>query len=176
MVQQALDLADDHGLGEVALGRVADELGVQPSALYNHIDGLDGLRHDLAVRSAENLAGRLRDAAVARAGADALRSVATAYRRFATDHPGQYASTLLPPASTDERLAGARRSIIDLFVQVLAPLGLGDDEALHRARAVMSGIHGFLALEAIDAFTQPLGTDESFERLIELFIASVEND
>lgn len=166
-----MTLADTEGIQELALGRVADDLGVQASALYNHVDGLDGLRHDVAVQALANLAGCLRDAAVARAGVDALRSVAHAYRRFAVDQPGQYASTLLPPPDADDQLMDDNRAIIDLFVQILRGFDLTGEQAVHTARALRSAIHGFVALEAIDAFDQPHPADDSFDVLIDLIVA-----
>lgn len=171
VVDAAVTIADTHGLDGVAVGRVADDLGVQASALYNHIDGVDGLRHDVAVQALANLADALRNAAVAKAGEDALKSVAHAYRSFAVDNPGQYASTLLPPASAEDQLVSDNWAITDLFVQILVAFGVTGDQAVHTARSLRSAIHGFVALESIEAFGQPQPTDDSFEHLMDLVIA-----
>lgn len=171
VVSAAVALADTEGLHEVALGRVADDLGVQASALYNHIDGVDALRHEVAVQALANLSSTLRDAAVARAGEDALVSVANAYRAFAMANPGQYASTLLPPADAEDQLRSDNWTITELFVQILAAFDIEGDHAVHTARALRSAIHGFVALETVDAFGQPQPTDASFEHLIELIVA-----
>lgn len=171
VVNAAMSLADSEGIQGVALGRVAEDLGVQASALYNHVDGVDGLRHDVAVQSLANLASTLRDSAVARSGEDALNSVAHAYRKFATEKPGQYASTLLPPADAEDQLVNDNWAITDLFVQILGAFGIEGDHAVHTARALRSAIHGFVALEAVDAFGQPQPTDTSFDHLIELIVA-----
>jgi AcrR family transcriptional regulator len=176
IVACALGLADKDGLEEVALGRVAESLGVQASALYNHLDGADGLRHEVAVRSTENLASTLRDAAVARSGVDAVRSVAHAYRDFASEHPGQYASTLLPPSNSEDDLVTFHKAIIDLFRQILGAFDLDDGALLHRARALRSAIHGFVALEAIDAFTYDEPTVTSFDSLLDLVLCGIQTE
>ncbi|MDH3755762.1 MAG: WHG domain-containing protein [Acidimicrobiia bacterium] len=170
VVTSAIVLADELGIEEVALGRVAEELGVQSSALYNHVDGVEGLRHAVAGQATANLADALRDAAVARAGTDALRAVAQAYRRFALDHPGQYARTLLPPANSEDSLVVSHRAITDLFVQILAGLGIEGETAIDTARTIRSAVHGFVALEAIDGFTHPQGNDRSFEHLVDILV------
>lgn len=171
IVNTAMALADSDGIQGVALGRVAEDLGVQTSALYNHVDGVEGLRHDVAVQALANLAAALRDAAVARAGEDALKAVAHAYRAFATESPGQYASTLLPPADAEDQLVNDNWAITELFVQILGAFEIEGDHAVHTARALRSAIHGFVALESVDAFGHPQPTDTSFDHLIDLIIA-----
>ena len=173
VVKSAIQLADQHGLDGLELQRVASDLGVGPSALYHHIDGLHDLSHEVAIQATANLAGCLREAAVARTGADALRAMAIAYRQFANQHPGQYAATLLPPTASDDRLIASHRQIIDLLVRVLAVFGLTGTEAVHAARMIRSAVHGFVALEVIDAFVQPESHDVSFEVMVDRLIGSV---
>ena len=69
VVQEAARIADAEGLDEVTLARVAAALGVRAPSLYNHVDGRAGLLRLLALRSIDELADALRDAAVGRAGA-----------------------------------------------------------------------------------------------------------
>lgn len=174
VIDSAVELVDDGSIDDLALSRVADELGVQSSALYNHVDGLEGLRHQVAVRASENLADTLLHSAVARAGDDALRAVAIAYRQFALEHSGQYASTLLAPTDAgDEALIAAQTAIIDVFARILATYGFDDSAAVHQARIVRSAIHGFVALEATDAFTNAESTTDSFELLIDFILRGV---
>ena len=118
-----------------------------------------------------NLGDALRGALVARSGADAVRAIAGAHRRFAHEHPGQYASTLLPPDGRGGDLATAQEAVTDLFVLLMESGGLSDDDAVHTARLVRSALHGFVSLESIEAFTQPHDRDLSFERLVEMLLA-----
>ncbi len=171
VVAEAALLVDQEGRDELSLGGLAERLGVQPSALYNHVDGIDALRHDLAVLATNNLAEALRSALIARAGADAVRAIADAHRRFAHEHPGQYASSLLPPVERGDGLANAQGAVADLFVLLMRSAGVADDEAVHAARLVRSALHGFVSLESIEAFTQPDDRDQSFERLVEMLLA-----
>ena len=173
VLDEAATVVDTDGREELSLGRLADGLGVQPSALYNHVDGIDGLWLDLAVHSTENLAAVLRDSVVAKSGPDALRALAHAYRDFAHEHPGQFASTLLPPVDALDTLGEAQARIVDLFVTVMHSLDLDGERAIHDARLARSAIHGFVSLEAIDAMTQPVDRTESFERLIDFTLAGL---
>ena len=171
VVAEAAVLVDEQGRDELALGGLAERLGVQPSALYNHVDGIDALRYELAVLATTNLADALRGALVARSGADAVRAITRAHRRFAHEHPGQYASTLLPPEGRGDDLATAQEAVTDLFVLLMESGGLAGDDAVHTARLVRSALHGFVSLESIEALTQPQDRDLSFERLVEMLLA-----
>jgi AcrR family transcriptional regulator len=142
-----MSLVDRNGFDALNLSAVAEDLGVGPSALYTHVDGLAGLRYLVAVQSTTNLANEIRDAAVGIAGDHALEAIGLAYRRFALTNAGQFASTFLPPLSDNDQLAAANRSLLDVFVLVYRAMGLPPDQSHLAARSTRSAIHGFCALE-----------------------------
>ena len=115
---EALALVDRDGFEALSLSNVAIGLQVGPSALYTHLEGLDGLRHLVAVAATDNLAARVRTAAIGTSGDTALAAMGLAYRGFARGHPGQFASTLLPPRPDNDALAKANQSLLDVFVLV----------------------------------------------------------
>lgn len=173
IIEQAAEHVDSAGRNDITIGDLADDLGVHASALYNHIDGLDGLNYELAVHSTGAVADHLLDAVVATAGADAVRALAHAYRQFAIQHPGQYASQLLPPVAPNDSLANAQQRIVNAFVRVLSSTGLEGDATVHAARTVRSAIHGFVALESIDAFTSSVDQATSFDYLVDFLVAGL---
>ncbi|MGH1489850.1 MAG: TetR-like C-terminal domain-containing protein [Acidimicrobiales bacterium] len=147
----AVELVDGSGLEALTLSAVAKDLGVGPSALYTHCDGLDGLRGLVAVAATDNLATNLRNAAIGYAGEDALLALGMAYRQFASDHPGQFAATIRPPDPAADELANATQLLLDVFVLVFRAMGLDDERAAMAARSTRSAIHGFLAIEHLAA-------------------------
>lgn len=171
----AAALVDALGHAELSLGRLAGKLGVRPSALYNHVNGIDGLRHELAVHATENLARHLRDSVVARSGYDAIRSISRAYRGFAHEHPGQFAATLLPPVDAQDQLVAAHGRIVDVFGSVIGSIGLTGERGVHASRMLRSTVHGFVALESIDALTSPVDRDTSFDKLIVFTISALDS-
>lgn len=148
-----MKLVDGDGFDALNLSAVAEDLGVGPSALYTHIDGLSGLRYLVAVQSTTNLANEIRDAAVGVAGDGALEAIGTAYRRFAHTNSGQFASTFLPPLSDNDDLANANRSLLNVFALVYRAMGLTPDQSHLAARSTRSAIHGFCALELASGTT-----------------------
>jgi len=167
VVGAAADLVDAQGLDAVTLAAVAAAVGVRTPSLYNHVGGLDDLRCGVALTALRELGDALRDAAVGRAGDDALTALAHAYRAYARDHPGRYAATQRAPAAADAELAAAGARAVDVLLAVLRGYGLAGDEAIHAARAVRSALHGFVSLEAGGGFGIPVDLDESFDRMIQ---------
>ena len=147
VVNTALQLADQQGLGALTLSNVAEVLEVRPSALYTHIDGADHLHYVVAVTATNNLTNAVRNAAIGVAGRDAVESTVLAYHQFATDHPGQYRATLAPPTGEDDHLDTACSDLLDVFQLVLAGLGLNHAEADAAAVSMRSTLHGFMALQ-----------------------------
>jgi AcrR family transcriptional regulator len=166
VVGAAADIADREGLAGLTLAAIASAVGVRTPSLYNHVQGLDDVRRRLALRGIQELADVLRDAAVGRAGDDALVSMAHAYRAYAQRHPGRYAAAQRAPDASDAELAAAAGGAVGVLLAILRGYGLEGDEAIHAARAVRSALHGFVSLEAAGGFGLPVELDASFERMV----------
>jgi AcrR family transcriptional regulator len=170
VVRAAAALADANGVEAPTLGELAAHLGVRTPSLYNHIAGLDGLRRDLALLGVRELNARLSRAAIGKAGDAAIAAFADAYRAFAHAQPGLYAATQRAPGPDDSELHAAANEAVETIVAVLAAYGLEGDDAVHTVRALRSFLHGFVSLEAGGGFGLPLNLDESFRRLLRIFI------
>ena len=172
VVGAAAALADEDGLGQLTLARLAAALGIRTPSLYSHVDGLADLQARLGARGAREMAVALQGAAAGRAGADALRAVAGAYRGYAHAHPGTYAAMQVASDREDNQTAGA--AAVGVFLAVLDGYGFTGDAAIHAVRAVRSALHGFVALEREGGFGIALSVDESFARLVQMLDAGLQ--
>jgi AcrR family transcriptional regulator len=172
VVAAAAALADEVGLRELTLARLASALGIRTPSLYAHVDSLADLRARLGARGAGEMAAALQAAAAGRAGADALRAVAEAYRAHAHAHPGTYAAMQVTTDREPNQTAGA--AAVGVFLAVLDGYGLTGDAAIHAVRAVRSALHGFVALEREGGFGIALSVDESFATLVQMLDAGLE--
>ena len=134
VVDAAVRLVNAEGAGALSLSRVAGELGVRTPSLYNHIDGLPGLQRELALRNAQMLADAFADAAIGKAGADAVVALAQAFRAYIKANPGLYLAgqdvTDLT-AGDDAALRAAMDRSVRIVAAVMASFGLEGDDALH---------------------------------------------
>jgi AcrR family transcriptional regulator len=173
VVDAAARVSDRDGYDALTLGAVAAEVGVRPPSLYNHVEGLAGLRRELALAGLAELGGRIRDAAVGRAGDDALVALAGAYRAYAREHPGVYRALQRAPEPGDDELAAAGARLLEPVLAVLAGFGLAGDAGIHAARALRSAMHGFVELERVGGFGIDLDTDASYRFLIRAMAAGI---
>ncbi len=167
VIAASLEIIDRDGLDALSLKAVANALGVQSPSLYSHVDGIAGLLDVLAIAVTAEFGETLRDSVVGVAGDAAVAAFASAYRSWATDHPGRYTLSLRNVDSADKLRAG--RSAIDTMDRVLAVYGLSGAEATAAGRTLRAALHGFSTLESADALGRTR-TDASFEYLVDLFV------
>ncbi|MBS4213763.1 MULTISPECIES: TetR/AcrR family transcriptional regulator [Neobacillus] len=173
ILEVAGELADQYGLQEVTLANLAKELNIRPPSLYNHFDGLPGLRKKLAIYGLNLLYDELAPAAIGVSGAEALLAISKAYVGFARTHPGIYEATLMAPDPEDVDVQQAGAKIVDLSVRVLQAYKLEGDMALHAVRGLRSILHGFSSLEQRGGFKMALDLDKSLEIIITAFIEGI---
>ena len=177
VVKAAARLVNAEGAEALTINRLARELGVQPPSLYNHIESLAGLWRELALLSTIALGDRIKQAAIGKSGPAGIRAVAQAYRTYIQEFPGLYHANLRASRnfeSLDPRLQAAEEQVVQVALVMIESFGLSGDEAIHAVRALRSLVHGFATLEVAGGFGLPLSLDESFDRLVEMFIWGLE--
>ncbi len=173
ILEAATEIADTQGLHEITLASLARKLGIRSPSLYNHIDGLPGLHIKLTIYGVERLHHALTQAAVGRAGDDAIRAMAEAYITFARNHPGLYSATLSAPDPNNAEWQQASTAIVDLLVRVMQLYGLDEHNALHAVRIFRSLLHGFASLEQTGGFGLPLNIDTTLHLLTDTILAGI---
>ena len=176
VIAAAAELADTHGLDQLTLAQVAAQVGIRLPSLYNHVDGLAGLRRELALLGVRELGESMAQAAIGKAGDEAVHALAQAYRAYVTTHPGRYAAGIRAAPADDAELAALGARVVAIVVAVLHPYGLHNDDAIHAVRGLRSIVHGFATLESAGGFGIPLDVDESFRRLVAAYIVGLRAD
>lgn len=170
ILEAAGEIADVFGIQEVTLANLAKKLGIRPPSLYNHFDGLGGLRKKMAIYGINRLYEELAPSAIGVSGDEAVLAISNAYVNFARKHPGIYEATLMAPDMKDEDVQQAGAKVVELSVRVLQAFELKGDRALHAVRGLRSILHGFSALEQSGGFKMDLDLNVSLEIIIKAFI------
>ncbi|SUA72380.1 HTH-type transcriptional repressor BscR [Paenibacillus polymyxa] len=174
ILKAAEDIANERGMGDVTLTTLAQKLHIRPPSLYNHVDGLNGLRHVLALHSLEKLEEALVSAAVGRAGEDALTAMGRAYMQYARERPGLYEAMLYTTDRNDTELRHAADRVAELVITVLSSgYGFNEADCIHAARGFRSLLHGFASLEQKGGFGLPVDVDRSIEVMMDTFWAGL---
>ena len=144
IIETALRLLDERGEDGAAMREVARELGVRPSALYNHVAGRD----DLIGGIRELISDRIDVACFdVHPWDDALIRWADSYRAAFAAHPPTIALLATTPLTPDSRTS----LMYDRVVQALVLAGWPEDRAL----TVIVAIESFLLGAALDAAADP---------------------
>jgi AcrR family transcriptional regulator len=176
VIDAAVAVLESSGrLEAVSLRTVAERLGVRTQSLYAHVDGLDGLRRQLALRGLSALADRLTEAAVGRAGGDAVDAIIRAYLTFAAKHPGLYEAGLRAPDG-DAELIAAMTAVMRPLNLVFASYGLDEQQSLHWYRIVFAAVHGLATLRRDGLITLPGDIEETVDRLSAVLTAQIEEE
>ena len=172
VVEAAAKLVDEEGIEQLTLGRLAERLGVRTPSLYNHVAGLPGLKHDLALYCLRDVFDRLTRAAIGKSRAEAIFAFANTYLSYARATPGRYAFTLAPDPD-DQEVQILAKQLVDAVRAILAPYNLNEEDTIHAIRSLRSIVHGFILLEVSGGFRMPVDPDASFHWLINMFIAGL---
>jgi AcrR family transcriptional regulator len=166
---------NERGWHQISMAEVAERLDIKTPSLYNHVDGVRGLRRMLALHAVRLLNDALVRATVGKSGEVAVRAMAHAHRAFLKSHPGLIEATVVSPPKGDRESKEAVDEIIRTCLAVLGDFGLGNERALHALRGIRSAVHGFVTLELNGGFGLPLDVDKSFAWLIEALIGAIPN-
>ncbi len=170
IVAAATALVDAEGWDALHLGRVASALSIRTPSLYNHVDGLEGLRRELTLACLQDVGALLTEAAIGKSGDVAIHAVAEQYRRYVQAHPGLYVSMIYAPKPGDSAVERAAERVVHVLYLLVGEYASTDEDAIHAVRGLRSIIHGFASLESAGGFALPYNCDESFRRLVQAYI------
>lgn len=173
ILEKAAELVDRNGLDQLSLNGLAEELNIKSPSLYNHFEGLDGLKQKLAIYGTEQLYAHLLPAVIGSQGDEAIHGLSRAYIDFAGIHPGLYEATNRIPDHSDENLQHVQKAVVELVMQVLQSYQLEEEMAIHIVRGLRSILHGFASLKSTASFQLPVDLDKSIPLAIDIFIEGI---
>jgi AcrR family transcriptional regulator len=173
VVAAGAELADEIGYENLAMGLLAERLGVRTPSLYKHVSSLDALCHGISVEAWRELGETLMRATVGLAGPAAVRAYADAFRHWVGRHPGRYAAGLRAPGPDDAEGQRIANEILQILYAVLAGFDLPGSRVVDAARALRSALHGFVTLESAGGFGLSRDVDRSFTFVVDSLIAGL---
>ncbi len=170
----AAEIANREGLEAVTLASLAQKLDIRSPSLYNHVNGLGGLRLKMAAYALEKLHEALVTAAIGRSGDEAIHALCDAYIGFVRQHPGLYEAAQLSTDKWDASVQRAGEQTVAVVTRVLEGYGLAGEKALHAVRILRSLLHGFASLEQKGGFGLPLELEVTRRMLADSLLAGLE--
>ncbi|MGW2447293.1 TetR/AcrR family transcriptional regulator [Streptomyces sp. NPDC001675] len=167
LVRAGAELADEAGFEQVTVSALARRFDVKVASLYSHLKSSQDLKTRIALLALEELADRAAEALAGRAGIDALRAFADAYRDYAREHPGRYqAARFRLDPETAAASAGGRHA--QMTRAILRGYDLAEPDQTHAVRLLGSVFHGYVDLEAAGGFSHSApASQESWTRILD---------
>lgn len=168
VVQSAIDCLETEGIAALGVNRVAKQLGVQPPAIYKHLDGNPGLYRAVRLEGWRRFVAAYCDEDRDCASPEArLRQAAYQYRQFAHQHQELYAFITSQPFDlSDPEFKVIYQDLEAFYQRALAPICSSTETMIDASRFFHAAIHGFVSAERAQLFTYPRPCDESFEYLV----------
>jgi AcrR family transcriptional regulator len=163
IIKEALALLEEHGPGALSMRRLADRLGVAPTALYTHVRGkadlIDGLIDQV-------YAGLTLDLDHSGDWTQQLTTLSQDVRAHLLAHPA-----VVPYALQQPGLGPHSLRLGEAIYDILRPAGFSDQAVVGTVYALLTYILGFVALEVPRAGTDPQTSDEFVRRMWAFFAA-----
>jgi AcrR family transcriptional regulator len=174
VVDLAVKMINRKGWESLSLAALAESAEVSSPSLYKHIEGLDGLRRDISLYAVRRLLAVLGEAIMGRSGDEAILTMIRVYRSFLVEQPGLGRALEQAPDRRDKELLEASSRLVDIAVLAFREKLPVREDALHAIRAMRAMAHGFHSLQQASGFGLPLSLDESFERMIQAWLAGLQ--
>lgn len=137
IVAAAVALVDRDGLDRFGVRRLADDLGVDPMSIYNHIRGkaalLDAISESVLAEAVSEIEG------VSDSWEEIARRTAHAYRATAYRHPH-----VVPLLATRPQLSAPALTSLERLVTAIRAAGLPDQVASDAPMMLFSFLNGYL--------------------------------
>jgi len=174
LIRVAADVADRDGWLHLTMSSVAKEVNRHVTSLYGHVDGIDGLRREVQRLALTELGDRCWEAALGRAGADALGALLDVYREYTREHPGRSAA-LFDVDMQDEEVLELGRRLAEPFLVTLRSFGVGENQLLSTQAIISVSVRGFGVAEGNSRFARRVEADSAFAQMRALFIGALQS-
>ena len=163
IIKEALALLDEHGPGALSMRRLADRLGVAPTALYTYVRGKADLIEGLIDQVYADLTLNPDPSGD---WTQQLATLSQEIRDHLLAHPA-----VVPYALQQPGLGPHSLRLGEAIYNVLRPAGFSDQAVVGTVYALLTYILGFVALEVPRAGTDPQTSDEYVRRMWAFFAA-----
>jgi len=166
VLDAALGLADEGGLGAVSMRRLASRLGIEAMSLYNHVSGKADLLDGIASRVFEAIT--VPDASLP--WDERVRVLTQGCYEAMRAHPAVVRALVAEAANP--RSAGAL-SVIDAILGALFDAGLDERDAARGYRSLLGLVFGSVLVEAADPAVPVVPDSERAEPIADWFVRTV---
>ena len=167
------DIADKEGLSGVSLKAVAEKLAIRAPSLYNHIESLDQLLHEIAHLGMAEMNIRMTRCAIGVAGNDALSAIACEYLGYMVEHPGVYETIQWATWHDDEKTAALFAEYILLISSIIGRCNFKPDDISEITDLFIGFLHGYTTMQLRYALADINSAKEKLRTAVNTVMAGI---
>jgi AcrR family transcriptional regulator len=149
ILEAALAIADQHGLGAVSMRAVAQRVGVSAMALYPHVASKDALLDGMVDLLLRELLPQLEPLPEDADWWTRLVTLARAVRKLAALHPSVFSLLLSRPSATPDAVR-----VTDVLYRAVLDAGIPETHVARVERLISTFVMGFAASEVNGRFNR----------------------
>lgn len=171
IVDSAVVYIEQFGVEHFSMRALAESWNVKTASLYNHVQSMEALLLDVCLRALQMQRKSAQDAIAGKCGAQSIRALANADRRFAKEHRNLYQLIMQMLGTRAEQLDLTAQYIVEPYFHVLEERTLTPSEKIHWQRVLRGIVHGFISQEEAGFFSHlHVDVEESFQIAVECYI------
>lgn len=155
VIQAASDIADEKGLNNLSLKTVAEKLNIRTPSLYNHINCLDELLRAVAHKGMRQMNERMKQAAIGKTGAVAIKAVSIEYLNYMIEHCGVYETIQWATWHGTEETSAIFDDYLSLLLTLIKSCDFNPTHTNEILNMLTGIIHGYTTLQLRYAFSNP---------------------
>lgn len=170
VIERAIHMINITGIENLSLKTLAEDLGVKPPSLYNHVSGIDDLKEQIMLHGWKELDDRIVEAVIGLTGYDAVRAICRAFHEYAAENQGVFSAMLWYNQFKDAQNMEATSKMFSVFFKITESVNISRENCFHLVRMFRSFLEGFSLLENNHAFGNDLSVDDSFELALDVLV------
>lgn len=155
VIQAASDIADEKGLNNLSLKTVAEKLNIRTPSLYNHINCLDELLRAVAHKGMRQMNERMKQAAIGKTGAVAIKAVSIEYLNYMIEHCGVYETIQWATWHGTEETSAIFDDYLSLLITLIKSCDFNPTHTNEILNMLTGIFHGYTTLQLRYAFSNP---------------------
>lgn len=155
VIQAASDIADEKGLNNLSLKVVAEKLNIRTPSLYNHINCLDDLLRAVAHNGMRQMNEQMKQTAIGKTGAVAIKAVSVEYLNYMIEHCGVYETIQWATWHGTEETAALFDDYLSLLITLIKSCDFSPTHTSEILNMLTGIIHGYTTLQLRYAFSNP---------------------
>jgi AcrR family transcriptional regulator len=173
ILKKIIKALNRHSFLDLTLAQVASLLNIKSPSLYNHFDGLEDLKSQIALIALNQFSDCLEASLQQGDCRGKLSAFMTSYREFALTKPFLFEAAQFGIQAKNKEVLQKAHSIAQMTEKALDAYQIPKAKQAHALRVIRSLLNGFIQIEQNRGFQRSEDPSQSFREMIEFAVTGL---